>query len=112
MAPEIWRVRLARTADQDFQQIMQWTQEKFGMSQSRIYGKTIANALKDLRSGPAIPGAKLREDIGPQIKTLHIARKGRKGRHILLFRQNNDAKVIEVLRILHESMDLARHLPT
>lgn len=81
------------------------------MAQSRIYGKTISSALKDLRSGPEIPGARQREDIGPQIKTLHIARKGRKGRHILLFRQNNDAKVIEVLRILHESMDLARHLP-
>jgi toxin ParE1/3/4 len=110
MNREFWRVRLASAANQDFQQIMQWTHEKFGVAQSKVYAETISSALKDLRNGPMILGARQREDIGSQIQTLHIARKGRKGRHVLLFRPDHKAKIIEVLRILHESMDLARHL--
>jgi plasmid stabilization system protein ParE len=34
------------------------------------------------------------------------------GRHLLLFRVKKDRPTeIEVLRILHDSMDLGRHLP-
>ena len=38
---------------------------------------------------------------------------GRKGRHFIMFRtgHDKDRKVIEVLRILHDAMDLPRHLP-
>ena len=45
--------------------------------------------------------------------TLHVARKGRKGRHFVVFRvaRDPDHDVIEVLRLLHDSMDLQRHLP-
>lgn len=111
MVRELWHVRLAAAASGDVQHILQWTHEQFGMAQARTYATTISRALKDLRNGPLIAGARQREDIGAQIKTLHIARGGRKGRHILLFRPDSETRTIEVLRLLHESMDLARHLP-
>jgi toxin ParE1/3/4 len=97
---------------QDYQTIFYWTKEKFGLTQARIYAETISNALKDLRNGPEITGVKMRDEIGADIKTLHIARKGRKGRHFVLFRTRltGEHKVIEVLRLLHDSMDLVRHL--
>jgi len=41
---------------------------------------------------------------------LHVAPQGRKGRHLMVFRTHEQGGVIEVLRILHDSMDLARHL--
>jgi len=43
-----------------------------------------------------------------------MRRQGRKGRHIVLFRvgPDQDREAIEVLRILHDAMDLQRHLPT
>lgn len=50
---------------------------------------------------------KAREDIAPGLRLLHA---GGRGRHVLLFRPAGD-NVIMVLRILHDAMDLARHIP-
>ena len=35
---------------------------------------------------------------------------GRKGRHLVVFRMA-DGQAIDVIRLLHDSMDLAKHLP-
>ena len=45
--------------------------------------------------------------------TLHVARGGRKGRHLILFRIDPTAPTptIDVLRLLHDAMDIARNLP-
>lgn len=81
----------------------------------RTYAVTLSAALKALSAGPAIPGVRERAEIGAHIRTLHVARKGRKGRHIVVFRVNDATtghKVIDVLRLLHDGMDLERHFPT
>jgi toxin ParE1/3/4 len=49
-------------------------------------------------------------ELGETVATLHVARQGRKGRHLLVFRVSASERVVEVLRILHDSMDLSRHL--
>ena len=68
-------------------------------------------ALQDtLHDGPEILGSKPRDEIALGIRTLHVARHGRKGRHFVVFRVA-DEDVLDVLRLLHDSMDLARHLP-
>jgi len=43
----------------------------------------------------------------PRVRTLHIARHGR---HFLLYRTVY-GRIIEISRILHDRMDLPRHLP-
>lgn len=107
-----WTIRLAEAAGQDYQAILRWTVDNFGRAQARTYAKTLNSALQDLAQGPDVIGARLREDIGPDIHTLHVARHGRKGRHFVVFRisPSPDASIIEVLRLLHDSMDLPRHL--
>jgi toxin ParE1/3/4 len=65
------------------------------------------NTLKD---GPDILGSKVRDEIEPGIRSLHVARLGRKGRHFVVFRLGGD-RTIDVLRVLHDSMELPRHLP-
>lgn len=107
-----WTIRLAEAAGQDYQAILRWTVENFGRAQARTYAKTLNSALQDMAQGPDVIGARLREDIGPDIHTLHVARHGRKGRHFVVFRisPSPDASIIEVLRLLHDSMDLPRHL--
>ena len=107
-----WTIRLAEAAGQDYQAILRWTVENFGRAQARTYAKTLNSALQDLAQGPDVIGARLREDIGPDIHTLHVARHGRKGRHFVVFRivPSPDTSIIEVLRLLHDSMDLPRHL--
>lgn len=108
-----WTIRLADAAGQDYQTILRWTVENFGQVQGKTYAKILSSALQDLSQGPSLAGVRLREEIGPGIHTLHVARRGRKGRHFIVFRINPapDTLVIEVLRLLHDSMDLPRHMP-
>lgn len=105
-----WRVWLAEGAERDFFSVLRWTTEQFGKRQARVYETTLRNALKALASGPSVMGCRARPDLGSDIASLHVARQGRKGRHQLVFRTHEQDGVIEVLRILHDSMDLSRHL--
>lgn len=109
----LWTIRLAAVAERDFRDIVRWTFENFGRGQAKTYARTLSSALHDLALGPSVIGARSREDIGPGIYTLHVARKGRTGRHFVMFRADPPLgeHVIDVLRLLHDSMDLPRHLP-
>ena len=113
MAENTWTVRLSAVAEADFRQILRWTVDNFGSAQARVYADTLSSALKALCAGPTIIGAKERPEIGNNIHTLHVARNGRKGRHFVMFRVGSiqAGNVIDVLRLLHDSMDLERHLP-
>ena len=108
-----WTVRLTATAEADFEEILRWIVDRFGEAQARIYVETVSAALNDLTTGPTVVGAKKRDDILKGIFTLHVARKGRKGRHFVMFRVGRapDHDVVEVLRLLHDAVDLQRHLP-
>ncbi len=44
------------------------------------------------------------------LRSLHVARRGRRGRHFIMYRASAD-DTIEVVRILHDGMDLAAHVP-
>ena len=113
MGGSSWTVRLSAAAEADYRQILRWTVENFGSAQARSYADTLSSALKALSVGPDIIGVKERPEIGNHIHTLHVARNGRKGRHFVMFRVGSiqGGNVIDVLRLLHDSMDLERHLP-
>ena len=104
----LWTLRLSAQADQDIMEILAWTTEHFGESQAETYAATITSALEYLTQEPAVLGVKKREDIAPGILTLHVARSGRKGRHIIIFR--TASPFVDVLRILHDNMDMAAHI--
>ena len=101
-----WTVRLTKTAESDYQSIIGWT--KFGDLRARIYADTLSAALVALTAGPTTAGAKERSEIGKGLVTLHVARGGHKGRHFVLLRVGPDKRErhIEVLRLLHDAMDL------
>jgi toxin ParE1/3/4 len=116
MAGKRWTVRLTAIAEADLTNILRWTKDQFGEAQARVYSRTLSSVLEELAgSGPATLGAKGRDEIAKGLLTLHLARRGRKGRHFLLFRVGRDDlghQVLDVLRILHDAMDLPRHLPS
>ena len=114
MVGNSWTVRLSAAAEADYRQILRWTVDKFGSSQARSYAETLSSAINALCAGPAIIGVKERPEIGDNIRTLHVARNGRKGRHFVMFRIGSfqAGGVIDVLRLLHDSMDLEQHLPS
>jgi toxin ParE1/3/4 len=103
---------LAAAAEDDFQDVLRWTAEHFGDRQARVYARTLSMAFEALAAGPTVVGAKARNDIAKGLFMLHVARHGRKGRHFVMFRIGHDQgrDVIEILRLLHDAMDLPRHL--
>ena len=106
---EALKARLAAQAEHDFRMILTWTREHFGKSQATVYAETLRLALEALLNGPDIPGSRIRPELGAEIRVLHVARNGRKGRHFIVF-DGSMAGRIQVVRILHDSMDLARHV--
>ena len=107
----VWTVRLAAQAELDFSEIITWTLKNFGERQAQTYAETLTLAIEALHDGPEQLGARTRDDIEPGIRILHVARQGRSGRHFVLFSEAK-GQYINVLRLLHDSMDLARHIPT
>lgn len=112
MTREVWIVRLSAAAAADFQDIIDWTEEHFGPTQSNIYEQSLKDVLTTLEAGAESAGAKLRGDIGRSIYTLHMARRWRRGRHVIVLRATkiDDRPIVDVLRILHDAMDLRRHV--
>ena len=104
-----WSIRIAAAAESGFEGILKWTGERFGARQAANYRNLILDALAALEHGPDTVGVRQRPDILPGLRTLHVSRAGRRGRHFILLRASAD-HTIEVLRILHDSMDFARHL--
>lgn len=105
-----WTVRLTAAAEADFQRILRWTKEQFGEAQAHVYTEALSMALETLAAGPTVIGVRARDDIAKGLFSLHVARAGRKGRHFVMLRIAKEREVIEILRILHDSMDLPRHL--
>jgi toxin ParE1/3/4 len=110
MAERRWRVRLGAAAELDFANIVKWTTENFGARQSRIYQSTLVEAIGELADGPDVLGSKARDEIMTGLRTVHVARQGRRGSHFLMYRVAPKT-TIEIVRILHDRMDLQRHLP-
>jgi toxin ParE1/3/4 len=106
-----WGVRLAAAAELDFANILRWTAETFGARQAGLYRDAIVQAIGELADGPDVAGSKARDEILPGLRTLRIARRGRRGSHFLMYRAA-PKRTIEIVRILHDRMDLERHAPT
>ena len=84
----------------DLQDISQYTERQWGSDRRRRYMGAIADCLARLLRNPSL-GAP-RDDIRPGCRSV-VA-----GRHVVFYQQTNDR--IAIIRILHERMDLHRHL--
>ena len=102
-----WKPRLSQKAQRDYANISEWTEETFGARQADLYAALIDAALDRLEADPfAAPSRNRDEELGGGYWTIHISRPGR---HIMVYRVEGEHVVI--VRILHDSMDIARHLP-
>ena len=108
---DTWDVRLTDAALSDYREILLWTDDYFGERQARVYSEVIEDALTALMDGPACRDVKARDDVSPGLFSLHVARNKHKGRHIIAFRVEHQQNVVRILRILHDSMEIERHLP-
>jgi len=70
----------------------------------------IENVLSELLVCPEPPTSQPREEIRPEIRTFHIARRGRPARHFIVYRIAASGD-IHVIRLLHDAMELSHALP-
>lgn len=114
------RLRLSFLAEQDIEDCLRFTHERFGESARLRYEALIAKALIDIATDPLRPTSREREEVGPGIRSYHFSHSRerarlpsgivRKPRHFALYRFDN--AIVGVGRILHDTMELSRHLPS
>ena len=113
-------VIIAPKARNDIASILAWTNEHFGPQTLKRYGKLIATAIEQVAANPELAGSSQRPEIAEHCRTYHLffsrASAGRAGarirrpRHFLLYRVTESA-IVEIGRVLHDSMELQDHLP-
>lgn len=111
------RLRLSKEADIDQLEIWVYTAEKFGLAQADRYKRLIGQALRDIARDPHRNGVVPRAEIAPDLYSYPISlsatRSGTRihqARHFVLYLILSE-KEIGVSRILHDSMEISRHIP-
>jgi len=101
----------------DIQEIVAWSEEQFGALAADRYGLLIRQALRDVLEKPTRSGAKARPDLAPHAYVYHLmfsrervaGERVKAPRHFVLYRHIDEK--VEFARLLHDSRDLARHVP-
>jgi len=111
---------LSLAAEADILAILTWTQKQFGDVARRRYEALILTALRDVATQPDRSGSVERSELGPAIRSWHLRLSRERARtedgivhrprHFLIYRL--EPQKIAVGRVLHDVMELTRHLGT
>ncbi len=96
------RLRLSKLALLDLEDIHEYTWDQWGEEQAARYSALIADALETIAREPE--RWSLRNDIYPGFQVCLS------GKLAILYRSHGGQ--VEVSRVLHGAMDLARHVPS
>ena len=88
--------RLSRKAINDFKKIGRYTEKKWGRTQRNLYLSKLDTGFSTIVSEPLI--GKNCDYISVGYRKYHV------GRHLIFYRQSSSH--IEIIRILHDSMDV------
>jgi toxin ParE1/3/4 len=97
------KINITPQARSDLKNILKYTQKTWGSEQRVKYKNILYETLNKIAANPGL--GKPREELIPGYYSYHI---GSQGRHYIFYRVENDT--IEVVRILHDSMDIGQHL--
>jgi toxin ParE1/3/4 len=110
-------VRLSAPSRQDIVRILDHSEREFGTEARFRYSRLITAALRDLQKSDHPFGSKLADTDPGDIHLYHLRNaRQRSGavtvlspRHFIVYR-HVDERLTQILRILHDSMDIAAHL--
>jgi toxin ParE1/3/4 len=113
--------RLSALATIDIIDALAWSDVRFGEVARRRYEALIVTALHDVAADPLRPGSIGRPELGADVRSYHLSSSRQRARtvdgivhrprHLLLYRPIR-ADVIGIGRVLHDAMEIHRHLPT
>lgn len=101
------RLLLSDIAKADIREILRSTRAQFGPLQVPKYRALLSEARKRLRENPGL--GHHREGLPPDWRLFHISQRGRPARHFILYVVNGAENRIDVLRVLHDAMDIPQH---
>jgi toxin ParE1/3/4 len=112
--------RLSALARWDIAALLEWSLEQFGEKSRLRYEALLKQAILDVAADPERIGSQLRPELAAAIRfyNLRYSRdrvkrspgRVRSPRHLLVY-QVVEGGIIEVVRVLRDSMDLEHHLP-
>jgi len=110
---------IAPAAGHDIAAILAWTDENFGEWIRERYEHLIIQSIRDVASDMTRPGSHEIPEIGPDLRVYHLSNSRnrssknsgriRSPRHFLLYRLLKSG-VQEIVRVLHDRMELDRNL--
>ena len=113
-------VRVAASAREDIIRLLAATELEHGETGARKYEALLSTALRNIGTDPMLRGSAARPELGADVRTYHLrharerARTSdgivRQPRHLLLYRAVSP-DVVGVGRVLHEAMEIERHIP-
>lgn len=112
-------IRLAAAARADLVDILEHSEREFGLAARQRYEQLMTTALHDISEAAERPGSAARPELGDGIRSWHLRLSRERARvegvivhrprHLILYSIIDDATV-GVLRILHDAMELHRHV--
>jgi toxin ParE1/3/4 len=109
--------RLAQAAESDIAEILSWSEAQFGRAASARYERLIKAGIEDVVVSPLRPGSTARPELGDGIRSWHLRGSReraridgivRRPRHLIIY--GPTAGMILIARLLHDAMELERHL--
>lgn len=97
---------ISPSARAQIREVLAFTRDRFGVLKAQEYSLLIRLALQELAENAEV--GKRRPEIHPDAWTYHIGKRGKKARHLFLYRIR---KTVEVARFLYDAMDLPDHVP-
>ena len=112
--------RISNAARADIVDILRRSHTQFGDQGRRRYQALIVTALQAIADTPYRIGSHDRDELAPGLRSYHLIYSRQQAkqthgtvkspRHIVFYRVTND-DVIEVVRLLHDAMEVQSHLP-
>ncbi len=108
------RLRLSALARVDIANLLLWSEERYGDQARERYEQLLSSALRDLVEDPVRLGTLARPELGQGVRTYHLRNAKKQSgvtrpRHLILYRLRRTS-VVEVGRVLHDAMELERHI--
>ncbi len=110
------RYRLTYAAQADIVSILAWSHDRFGEEARKRYEALIATAIREAATYRDEVGRTMRPELGDGVFSWHLAQsrtrspggKVHRPRHVLIWRIDGDVMVVG--RVLHDAMELRRHI--
>ncbi|MDZ5738032.1 type II toxin-antitoxin system RelE/ParE family toxin [Pseudomonas asiatica] len=110
-------VRIAAQAQIDIVDTLRFTKVRLGESVRSLYQDLLQATFQSLADDPAHISSTFRDELSPGLRSLHLGSNSLEvsdgriitPRHIIFYRTGKD-EVVEILRVLHDAMEVAQHL--